>query len=319
LISLPFKKNYLKILIFLLWIFWYGEIFGGFGITPPFFRNENLTRGSHFEEKVYLVRGNPVEDAKVTISVNVPGADSWIKIDKGKEFIIPKGVSSFPIVLSVDVPKDAPYGRYTGFIRITVEPKEITPGQVGIALGARMEVDLNVQERKIFNFLVKAVEMLESEEGRKFLFFFIPTKLVMKIKIQNNGNVPTAPTQVFIDILDIQKTRILETRKSVKIQGKVLPFQTEDVFAIFKSNLKSGNYWVKFKIFNQKDVIKEGELLLTIRPKGTIPNYKGFNILTALIIGREKEFIFVLIFLLAFTFVSFFSSFFKKKIKKIKK
>jgi len=300
----------------LLWIFWCENTFAGFGITPPFFRNENLTRGSHFEEKIYLVRGDPVEDVKVTISVNVPGADSWIKIDKGTEFVIPKGVSSFPILLSVDVPKDAVYKRYTGFIRITVEPKEITPGQVGIALGARMEVDLNVQEKKIFSFLVKAVEMLESEEGRKFLFFFIPTKLTMKIKIQNNGNVPTAPTQVLIDLLDIQKTKILETRKSVKIQGKVLPFQTEDVFAIFKSNLKSGNYWVKFKIFNQKDIMKEGEVLLTIRPKGTIPNYKGFNIVSVFIVGREKEFIFVLIFLLAFIFISFFFSFFKKKLRK---
>jgi hypothetical protein len=311
-----FKKNYFKFLIFLLWIFWCENTFAGFGITPPFFRNENLTRGSHFEEKIYLVRGDPVEDVKVTISVNVPGADSWIKIDKGTEFVIPKGVSSFPILLSVDVPKDAVYKRYTGFIRITVEPKEITPGQVGIALGARMEVDLNVQEKKIFSFLVKAVEMLESEEGRKFLFFFIPTKLTMKIKIQNNGNVPTAPTQVLIDLLDIQKTKILETRKSVKIQGKVLPFQTEDVFAIFKSNLKSGNYWVKFKIFNQKDIMKEGEVLLTIRPKGTIPNYKGFNIVSVFIVGREKEFIFVLIFLLAFIFISFFFSFFKKKLRK---
>lgn len=300
----------------MLWIFWCENTFAGFGITPPFFRNENLTRGSHFEEKIYLVRGDPVEDVKVTISVNVPGADSWIKIDKGTEFVIPKGVSSFPILLSVDVPKDAVYKRYTGFIRITVEPKEITPGQVGIALGARMEVDLNVQEKKIFSFLVKAVEMLESEEGRKFLFFFIPTKLTMKIKIQNNGNVPTAPTQVLIDLLDIQKTKILETRKSVKIQGKVLPFQTEDVFAIFKSNLKSGNYWVKFKIFNQKDIMKEGEVLLTIRPKGTIPNYKGFNIVSVFIVGREKEFIFVLIFLLAFIFISFFFSFFKKKLRK---
>jgi hypothetical protein len=312
------RKKFFKFLIFLLLIFWCENTFAGFGITPPFFRNENLTRGSHFEEKIYLVRGDPVEDVKVTISVNVPGADSWIKIDKGTEFVIPKGVSSFPILLSVDVPKDAVYKRYTGFIRITVEPKEITPGQVGIALGARMEVDLSVQEKKIFSFLVKAVEMLESEEGRKFLFFFIPTKLTMKIKIQNNGNTPVAPNQVLVDILDIQKTKILESRKSVKIQGKVLPFQTDDVLAIFKSNLKSGNYWVKFKIFNNNEAVKEGEILLTIKPLGSIPGYQGFNLFSALIVGREKISILALVIMIVFAIVFFVLSFSKKKTRKKK-
>jgi hypothetical protein len=35
------------------------------------------------------------------------------------------------------------------FMRMTVKPKEVPPGQGGIDLGASIEVDLNVTERKV--------------------------------------------------------------------------------------------------------------------------------------------------------------------------
>ena len=279
----------------------------GFGISPPFLRNENLTRGSYFEEKIYLVRGDPVEDSKVTITINVPGADNWIKIDKGTSFILPKGEKAVPIIVSVQVPNDAPYGRYTGFMRITVEPKEVPPGQVGIALGARVEVDLNVTERKIFNFIVRAVEFLDLEEGYKRFFFFIPGKLVMKMTIENVGNLPVAPSKVHLDIYDILKSKILESLDSAKIEGKVLPFKTDNVFAIFKTKLPKGNYWVKYKIYKEKDIVKEGELVVNIKEKGSIPGYKGFNLIESLVIGKEKAIFSTLIVVIIFGI--FFASF----------
>ncbi len=295
------QENWGKIgLLILFLLFFYQTAFAGFGISPPFLRNENLTRGSYFEEKIYLVRGDPVEDSKVTITINVPGADNWIKIDKGTSFILPKGEKAVPIIVSVQVPNDAPYGRYTGFMRITVEPKEIQPGQVGIALGARVEVDLNVTERKIFSFIVRAVEFLDLEEGYKWFFFFIPGKLVMKMTIENVGNLPVTPSKVHLDIYDILKSKILESLDSVKIEGKVLPFKTDNVFAIFKTKLPKGNYWVKYKIYKEKEIVKEGELVVNIKERGSIPGYKGFSFFESLILGREKVLISILAIALVF-------------------
>jgi hypothetical protein len=271
----------------------------GFGISPPFFRSDNLTRGSYFEEKIYLVRGDPVEDSKVTITINVPGADNWIKIDKGTSFILPKGEKAVPILVSVQVPNDAPYGRYTGFMRITVEPKEVPPGQVGIALGARVEVDLNVTERKVFNFIVRTVEFFDSEEGYKWLFFFVPGKLVMRVAIENTGNLPVVPTKVHLDIYDMLKSKILESLNSVKIEGKVLPFKTDNILAIFKTKLPKGNYWVKYKIYKDNDVVREGELVISVKERGSIPGYKGFTLPGAIFIGKEKVAISILIAVLA--------------------
>jgi len=311
------QENLGKIGILIFFLFFCQTAFAGFGISPPFLRNDNLTRGSYFEEKIYLVRGDPVEDSKVTITINVPGADNWIKIDKGTSFILPKGERAVPIIVSVQVPNDAPYGRYTGFMRITVEPKEVQPGQVGIALGARVEVDLNVTERKIFNFIVRAVEFLDLEEGYKWLFFFIPGKLVMKMTIENTGNLAVTPTKVHLDIYDMLKSKILESLDSVKIENKVLPFQTGNVFAIFKTKLPKGNYWVKYKIFKEKDVVKEGELAINIKEKGTIPGYKGFSLLGAIFIGKEKITLSILLIILTIGVLAVFSKvlkgFFRKR------
>jgi len=280
-------------------LFFSQNVLAGFGISPPFFRNDNLTRGSYFEEKIYLVRGDPVEDSKVTITINVPGADNWIKIDKGTSFILPKGEKAVPILVSVQVPNDAPYGRYTGFMRITVEPKEVPPGQVGIALGARVEVDLNVTERKVFNFIVRLVDFLDSEEGYKWLFFFIPGKLTMRMTIENTGNLPVVPTKVHLDIYDMLKSKILESLNSAKIEGKVLPFKTDTVLAIFKTKLPKGNYWAKYKIYKGNDVVREGELVINIKERGSIPGYKGFTLLGAIFIGKERAAISILIVILA--------------------
>jgi len=291
----------------------------GFGISPPFFRNENLTRGSYFEEKIYLVRGDPVEDSKVTITINVPGADNWIKIDKGTSFVLPKGEKAVPIVVSVQVPKDAPYGRYTGFMRIVVEPKELPPGQVGIALGARVEVDLNVVEKKIFSFIVRAIEILDLEEGYRWLFFFIPGKITMKMTIENTGNLPVAPTKVHLDIYDMLKAKILESLDSVKIENKILPFKTDNVFAIFKTKLPKGSYWVKFKIYKDKETVKEGELVMNIKERGSLPGYKGFTFFEAIFVGKEKIAILIFIIVLFFGISLFLFKILKKLLVKREK
>ena len=59
----------------------------GFGVSPPYVKNERLDRGSHYEQKIILVRGDPIEDLKAEITIDVPGAQEWISIDKGTEFI----------------------------------------------------------------------------------------------------------------------------------------------------------------------------------------------------------------------------------------
>src|SRR5258708_2644436 len=94
----------------------------GIGVSPPHINSDSLTRNSHYEQQIYLVRGEPDDDLKVTITTNVPGADKWLSIDRGTEFIMPKGTTQMPITVSVNVPGDAQFKDYTGYVRMVVSP-----------------------------------------------------------------------------------------------------------------------------------------------------------------------------------------------------
>src|SRR5437868_14857381 len=78
----------------------------GFGITPPYVKNNSLTQNSHYEQKIILVRGVPDQDLTARVTINLPDAKNWISIDKGMEFILPAGTQQMPMIVSVNVPSD---------------------------------------------------------------------------------------------------------------------------------------------------------------------------------------------------------------------
>jgi len=264
----------------------------GFGISPPYVSNDSLARGSVYEKKITIVRGDPIEDLKAEITINVPGASDWISIDKGNEFILPKGEKQVPIIIRVQVPKQAVYGAYKGSIRIKTSSLEpLQKGTVTIALGAQIDVDLNVSKQKIFNFIVRGVTLFDVEEGYKKWIFFFPTKLIFQIRIENLGNIQCRPTKVVLDIYDSNKINLLETVEASKI-GSVEPFENNFILANFLTKLKPGSYYAKFRVYKNNEIAQggEGELHLSVMSKGTIQGYKGANIFDLSL--KEKAIIF---------------------------
>jgi hypothetical protein len=268
--------------------FWFGVILtflfslglaalalAGFGVSPPYFRNENLARGSHYEKKIVLVRGDPVEDLKAEITIDVSGAEDWISIDKGTEFVLPKGEKQIPIVVGVDVPREAGFGNYKGAIRIKTSPLEPPEGgMVSIALGAQIDVDLMVTDKEIIDFKIRGVKASDLEEGHKLWWMDFPGKILFSMKIENLGNVTAGPSKVLFDIYDSQEENLLETIETTKI-GKVNSFETGEVVTKLLTNLKPGSYWAAFKIFKGEEIISEGKISLSILPYGTMTGYKG--------------------------------------------
>jgi len=266
--------------IFLLSFIFSQITWAGFGISPPYVSNDSLARGSVYEKKITIVRGDPIEDLKAEITINVPGASDWITIDKGNEFILPKGEKQVPIIVKVQVPKQAAYGAYKGSIRIKTSSLEaLQKGTITIALGAQIDVDLNVSQQKIFNFIVRGVTPFDAEEGYKKWIFFFPTKLVFQLRIENLGNIQCQPTKIVLDIYDSSKTNLLETVEASKI-GSIKPFENNVILANFLTKLTPGSYYAQFKIYKNNEVAQggEGEVHLSIMPKGAIQGYKGANI-----------------------------------------
>jgi len=250
--------------------------YAGFGITPPYLRSETLTKGSVFTQEVIIVRGDPVEDLKTTITINVPTIGGWINIDKGKEFTLPKGVTQFPIKLTVTVPPDAEYGAYTGNIRIMTTSLETVATGVKISLGAQIDVDLKVVD-KIFDFEVIRVELTEAEQGYKYWWLDFPGKISFWMHVKNIGNVPASPSKISFDIYNSQGTKLLESVENIGKVEEVAPFSTKKVLANLPTWLPPGGYLVKFKIYKEEKVSRAGELTLSVLPKGTIAGYVGYG------------------------------------------
>jgi hypothetical protein len=250
--------------------------YAGFGITPPYFKSDTLTRGSVFTQEIIIVRGDPIEDLKVDITVNVPGINQWIKVDKGLDFILPKGTSQYPIKLTVTVPPDAEFGAYTGNIRIRTSSLQSAESGVSIALGAQVDVDLKVVD-EIFDFQVRRVELSEAEEGHALWWLDFPGRIPFWMHIENTGNIPSSPAKVHFDIYNNAGTNLLESADSTNKIEEVAPFATKKVLANLPTWLKPGGYLIKFKIYKRDEVTKTGEMTLSVLPKGTIPGYVGYG------------------------------------------
>lgn len=249
----------------------------GFGITPPYVRNDRLTRGSVYQQRINLVRGDPVEDLQATMSINVPGIDHWFSIEPGEKFILKKGETQMPIYITVHVPPDAEYGKYEGNIRIRTAPvKNSTSGGVSIALGAQIDVRIEVVD-KIYDLEVSRVKFANLEEGHRKWGLYFPGKIRFFMTVENTGNAPFGPTKVVLDIYDANGEVLKETVVNKNKLRRIEPFAIEEIVAEFPTHLPAGKYIAKFTIFKNDKIARQGSLTLGISPYGAIAGYEGYG------------------------------------------
>lgn len=269
------NKRYFYTVIFGIFFFILniGSVFAGFGITPPYVKNTSLTRNSQYQQEIFLVRSDPVNDLKVQITLDVPGINDWFSIDKGTEFIMPRGQVKTPIKINVKVPGDADFGNYRGAIRIKTSPADNSKtgsGAVSIALGAQIDVDLTVIDKKIYDFRVRRIGISDTAAGHALGWLFFPGKIRFTMYIENTGNIDVAPSRVDFDIYDVKGAKLLEQTHSTNRIETVAPFGTKEVTAELPTRLPPGNYIAKYRIYNGQDVKQSGELSLSVVPYGSI-------------------------------------------------
>jgi len=246
--------------------------FAGFGVTPPYVTNVSLTRNSVYEQTIFLVRSDPTTDLKATVSIDVPGVNEWFTITEGQEFLLPKGEQKVPMTVKVVVPDDADYKQYKGNVRIKTGAPDgiVAGGAVSISLGAQIDVDITVIDKKIRDFKVRKIGISDLNEGHKLGWLYFPGKIRFEMFIENIGNVPVSPTDVVFRIYDKSGNVLLEeTHHKGKIT-EVDPFMTETVYAELPTKLPSGSYLARFEIKNDETVKLQGEVNLSILPYGTL-------------------------------------------------
>src|SRR3989344_5668915 len=202
----------------------------GFGISPPYVKNASLIRNSSYEQVIVLSRSDSADDLNVNVSIDVPGADDWVSIDRGTSFVMHQGESQLPMRVTMTVPDKAKFGNYKGNLRgVKVEPLET---------------------------------------GHRWWIFFFPGKIRFTMQVENTGNVPFAPTKVVFDIKDASGQEVLETTENIGKLEKVNPFQIKGVLAELPTRLSPGSYRANFKIYNHETLEQAGELNLNILPYG---------------------------------------------------
>lgn len=244
----------------------------GFGITPPYVRNTSLTKNSTYEQQILLVRGNPDVPQKAEIVIDAPEIQDWIQIVEGTTIALPRGQQKVIMTVRVVVPKDVEFKNYKGVIRIKTLPDDdqVSAGAVSISLGAQVDIDLTVIDREIKDFRVRKIGVSDLNEGKKLGWLYFPGKINFTMLLENTGNVDISPSKVEFRVFDFAGNVLLEETKNKNKIKKIEPYATEEVLAEIPTRLPTGNYIVRYKIFNDEDVKQEGEINLSVLPFGTL-------------------------------------------------
>ncbi len=255
-------------------------VHAGFGITPPYVSNASLTRNSVYEQTIFIVRSDPSDDLKATLTLDIPGINDWFTIKEGNEFILPRGQQKVPMTVQMKVPEDAAFKQYSGNIRIKTGAPDGAPASAGvnISLGAQIDVDVTVIDKKIKDFKVRKIGISDLNEGHKIGWLYFPGKILFDMNIENIGNVPIAPSDVVFMIYDASGNILLEETHAKGDIPTVDPFLTNTVTASLPTKLPQGSYIARFKILNEEDVKLEGEVNVSILPYGTLQS-AGFGFL----------------------------------------
>lgn len=246
----------------------------GFGVSPPNLANEHLLPGSHYEQIIYLVRSEPTETLLTTIKINAPEIESWIKVEQGLEFELPKGVQQFPVKFTVDVPQNAGLNLYEGTIDILTFP-ESAKGQITTALGAKVKIALRVTNKESTDFTIRGLILADVEEGS-------PLKLILKI--QNEGNQKTGPTEARLEVFDAAHQTLLK-KINVNIVERVDPLKTQDLVVEFPVSLGIGQYWGDMEIYRDKELIKQASQVFFVLESALMPVSVGEKGLPYLYVG----------------------------------
>lgn len=244
-------KRFLFLIIFAFIVLIPFVVQAGFGISPPYIKNDYLTPGSYFEETIYLVRSDSSEDMIVEAITDAPGFKNWITVNN--EYILPKNQQQFPVKIGINVPTGAGYGTYQGSITIR---KKLLPGDSSPALGAKIDIRLTVAGETLSDFKVKGVNVPDFEKGNS---------LVVLIVLENTGNTKIKPSKIHLDIYDIDHKKILKSGDITETE-LVEPFETKQISGEMQVDLEAGEYWADTSIYKDGKIVNTFKNYFRITP-----------------------------------------------------
>jgi hypothetical protein len=234
----------------------------GLGISPSQMIVPNLSKGSHVERTFVLSRSDPVEDLYFKVTTEGATKD-WTTLDKGMEFTMPKGQQRFPIVVIVNIPKDAANGEYKGGIRLessSKSPDKTSGSGASVSLSALIQTDFTITGKQVLEYEISSIRIQTIEEG---------SPLEVSVTLINTGNVEARPTKVHVEVFDKLNKKLLESQ-DVAEMGSVEPFETGDIAILVPTKLGIDQYWAKISAYKDEALLKEESLVFEIVEVGSL-------------------------------------------------
>jgi hypothetical protein len=236
--------------------------FGAFGISPPFLNADHLVKGATYAQTIYLVQDQPNDDLQIRADLKIPDSiRSWITIDQGFNFVIPKGTRQFPVVVEIKVPADAPLGAYSGNLSFVSVPRET--GQVTIALSVQVAINMTVGTGIYKKFTISQVKALDIEEGWNPRVY---------VKVRNDGNVSESLDGATFELYDkFDSVRLAYIQKSGDFP-EIPPFSAQEYTIEFPTDfhIGLGQYWGSVTLYQNEKVISNEKSIFTVLKAGSI-------------------------------------------------
>jgi hypothetical protein len=233
-----------------------------FGVSPPYVNAVHLVPGATYSQVIYLVQDQVDQDISVKADLKLQDpAKSWVSIDPGFAFVIPKGTRQFPVTVSITVPKDAALGVYNGTIDFVGAPS--ASGQVTIALGVQVSINLTVGNDIYRDFSVPYIKVLDIEEG------WNPRVLV---RLQNNGNVAETLDGATFELYDQYNSVRLAYAQLSSGLPQVPAFTTKEYTVEFPTDLHLGlgQYWGLVTFYQNGQAIGSDKGVFNVLPAGSL-------------------------------------------------
>lgn len=262
------KKFLFTLFIIMFFIVSFGDsVLAGFGVSPPQIKENNLVRGSHFEKTIYLVQGNPQEDLDIEISVDSPNITKWFTFKDGTNFTIPAGVQQFPFNVAIDVPSNIDFGIYKAFVRVNTKPKKVEgSGQVSVALGGVVNVELIIGDNVVYQYIIKSIKILNIEEG---------DNPKISVEVKNTGNVPASPSSASFELYNkYGNVRLAYAENDDFKEVKAFSEDSSELEFSIDLKLAPGEYWAHVKIYNENGAVeKEMKTVFNVTKKSFFKKY----------------------------------------------
>lgn len=231
-----------------------------FGVSPPFIEATSLRKGSRYVQTIYLVRDQADVDLPIKAELEVSDrVRSWFLIYGGKPITIPKGVRQFPVEVVIRVPKDAGLGVYTGSILFATDPKR--SGQVSIALGVQVSINLTIGTGIMRDYQVRDVQLLDIEQGWDPRVY---------VRFENRGNIAEktfdgAAYELFDQFGAVRLAYIQKNDGFPEVE----PFSTDEFTTDFPIDLRLGlgQYWGNVVFYkDEKSVFSKKAFFQVLKP-----------------------------------------------------